>query len=104
MANGKRRKTRIFRMEQDEGIIEGDENLDNYITKYYKGLFGQHQENNFSLVESITEDTPQVTEQENEILIADFMEREVSDAIFQMKHNKTPGPDGFPGVLESHKG
>ena len=104
MANGKRRKTRIFRLEQDEGIIEGDENLANYITKYYKGLFGQHQENNFSLVESITEDTPQVTEQENEILIADFMEREVSDAIFQMKHNKTPGPDGFPGVLESHKG
>ena len=96
VANGKRRKTRIFRLEQDEGIIEGDENLKKYITKYYKGLFGQHQENKFSLVESITEDIPQVTEQENDILTADFIEKEVRNAIFQMKHNKAPGPDGFP--------
>lgn len=40
VANGKRRKTRIFRLEQEEGIIEGEENLKKYITKYYKGLFG----------------------------------------------------------------
>jgi mannosylglycoprotein endo-beta-mannosidase len=58
VANGKRRKTRIFRLEQDEGIIEGDENLKKYITKYYNGLFGQQQGNKFSLVESITEDIP----------------------------------------------
>jgi hypothetical protein len=48
------------------------------------------------LVESITEDIPQVTEQENEILTVDFTEKEVRDAIFPMKHNKAPGPDGFP--------
>jgi len=29
-------------------------------------------------------------------LTADFIEKEVRNAIFQMKHNKAPGPDGFP--------
>ncbi|WVZ52923.1 hypothetical protein U9M48_003922 [Paspalum notatum var. saurae] len=33
---------------------------------------------------------------ENEILIEKFSEDEVRKAIFQMEHNKAPGPDGFP--------
>jgi hypothetical protein len=40
-------------------------------------------------------DIPQVSAQENESLIADFTENEVRESIFQMKHNKAPGPDGF---------
>jgi hypothetical protein len=40
IANGKRRNTRIFRLEQEEGIVEGEEQLNNFITKYYKNLFG----------------------------------------------------------------
>jgi hypothetical protein len=38
---------------------------------------------------------PRVTELENEILVSSFMEEEVKKAIFQMEHNKAPGPDGF---------
>jgi hypothetical protein len=38
-------------------------------------------------------DIPQVSPEENEILIADFTENEVREAIFQMEHNKAPGPD-----------
>jgi hypothetical protein len=41
-------------------------------------------------------DIPQVSPEENEILIADFTENEVREAIFQMEHNKAPGSDGFP--------
>jgi hypothetical protein len=37
-----------------------------------------------------------VSHLENEILIEDFTGKEVREAIFQMKHNKAPGPDGFP--------
>ena len=33
---------------------------------------------------------------ENEILTSEFTEAEVREAIFQMEHNKAPGPDGFP--------
>ena len=35
-------------------------------------------------------------QQENELLIEQFSESEVRAAIFQMEHNKAPGPDGFP--------
>jgi hypothetical protein len=38
----------------------------------------------------------QVTEEENTILTAPFSEEEVKAAIFQMKHNKALGSDGFP--------
>jgi hypothetical protein len=28
--------------------------------------------------------------------VAEFFEKEIREAIFQMKHNKAPSPDGFP--------
>jgi hypothetical protein len=46
--------------------------------------------------EARIDDIPQVTQQENEFLVAAFTEKEVKEAIFQMEHNKAPGPDGFP--------
>ena len=41
-------------------------------------------------------DIPQVFLEKNDVLISEFTESEVRDAIFQMEHNKAPGPDGFP--------
>jgi hypothetical protein len=46
--------------------------------------------------ETIVEDIPHVSEQENKLLTHNFFKEEVKEAIFQMKHNTTPGPDGFP--------
>jgi hypothetical protein len=37
-----------------------------------------------------------VSSEENDILTSIFTEKEVKAAIFQMEHNKAPGPDGFP--------
>jgi hypothetical protein len=58
VAKGKHRKTRIFRLEQEDCVIEGDENLKCFITSYYKGLFGAPELNNFSMNASIKEDIP----------------------------------------------
>ena len=96
MANGKRRKTRIIRVEQEEGIIEGEENLKRYITNYYKELFGAPKKNDFTMDETWRNAIAQVSEMENKMLPEKFSEEEVREAIFQMKHNKSPGPDGFP--------
>jgi hypothetical protein len=46
--------------------------------------------------ETQTEDIPQVSRLENEYLTDSFTQEEVRVAIFQMEHNKAPGPDGFP--------
>ena len=42
------------------------------------------------------DDIPQVSKPENGFLTAPFTKKEIREAIFDMEHNKTPGPDGFP--------
>ena len=96
IANGKHRKKRNFQLEQDEGTILGQENLKLYISNYYKQLFGPPEDNFVSMDESRVEDVPQLVADENDILIAPFSEKEVFNAISQIKNNKAPGPDGFP--------
>jgi hypothetical protein len=46
--------------------------------------------------ESMRDDIPQITSIENDMLAGEFSKKEVRKAIFQMKHDKAPGPDGFP--------
>ena len=70
--------------------------LKKYITNYYKNLFGKPDDIDISLVESRIDDIPQVTDAENDTLIFAFTEIEVKETVFQMEHNKAPGPDGFP--------
>jgi hypothetical protein len=47
------------------------------------------------MVESYRDDIPQVPNEENELLVAQFLEEEVREALFHMKHNIAPGLDGF---------
>jgi hypothetical protein len=95
IASGKYRKTRIFQLQHEDRIIEGDQALKEYITSYYKDLFGPPKNSSFSLDESRVEDIVQVSHEENELLVKAFAVDEVREAIFQMEHNKAPGPDGF---------
>jgi len=96
LANGRHRKTRIFQLEDGNNIITGDAQLKEHITSYYKNMFGPSEDSLISLDESQTEDIPQVSDLENEFLTEPFTHEEVRAAIFQMEHNKAPGPDGFP--------
>jgi hypothetical protein len=82
IANGRHRKKRIHSLVQDEGLIEGHEQLKSYITNYYKGLFGTSEESSFTLDETQTDDIPQVSEEENGLLTAPYSEEEVQKAIF----------------------
>jgi ubiquitin len=97
VANGKHRKERIYSLEDDNRpSIVDEEELKKHITSYYKGLFGKPNQTSVELEESFTHDIPQVSDAENEILTAPFVMEEVRKAVFQMKHNKAPGPDRFP--------
>jgi hypothetical protein len=60
LANGKYRKTRIYQLEDDMKIIEGDNDLKKYIITYDKDLFGSLQDTNLQLDESFWADIPQV--------------------------------------------
>lgn len=76
------RKSCIFRLEQEEGIIYGDVELKKYITTYYKKLFGPPENHEVFMNESQHDDIPQVSAQENEMLVSTFSEEEVREAIF----------------------
>jgi hypothetical protein len=73
----------------------GEERIKEFILKYYKNLFGPSQSSGLTLDESMVEDIPLITGSEGESLMAEFSEKEVREAIFQIKHNKASGPDGF---------
>jgi hypothetical protein len=96
VANGKHRKQLIYRLEDDNGVAVSSDRLKCHIMNYYKNLFGFPEQTEITLMEDQIHDIPQVSDEENEILIADFTESEVREAVFQMEHNKSPGPDGFP--------
>ena len=96
IANGKHRKKCIFSLDNDGVKIEGQNNLKNYITQFYKELFGPSEDNHFAFDESRIDDIPQVSQSENEFLMARFTEKEIRDVIFAMEHNKAPGPDAIP--------
>ena len=91
IVNGKHRKKKIFQLEQDEGTITGQENLKIYISEYYKQLFEESNPSNFSLEEQMIHDIPQLSQEENNILTADFLVKEVYEAISQIELNKAPG-------------
>ena len=91
-ANGRRRKTSIIRLMQDEGVIEGQQQLMNYITDFYKGLFGRPDNSTISLNgDGITK----LSEADGEILTRNFSLKELEEAVFGMAANKASGPDGF---------
>jgi hypothetical protein len=49
VVNGKYRKTRIFQLQHNDQIIEGDAALKEHITRYYKNMFRPSKMNNLSL-------------------------------------------------------
>jgi mannosylglycoprotein endo-beta-mannosidase len=95
VANGRHHKQHIFKLEDDQGVVVGDDCLKPHITNYYKNHFGQSEASGTSLLEDHIMDTPQISQEENEFLIGPFTEPEVRNTVFQMEHNKAPGPDGF---------
>jgi hypothetical protein len=66
-----------------------------YITEFYKKLFGAYAPNNVSMIESEVTDIPQLSHQENALLVADFIEQEVYDAILKMEKIKHHVPMDF---------
>jgi hypothetical protein len=94
IANGRKRKNTIFSSQEEDGLVEGDENLVSLATKYYKELFGPSTCYNIPL-------NPDLWGVEEKYLsikmihCVPFSESEVKYALFQKKHNKAAGPVEF---------
>jgi hypothetical protein len=68
-------------LEEGNRIIKGDEALKEYITEYYKRLFGPAECTDFSLNENMRNDLTQISGEDNEKLVACFTVKEVKRQI-----------------------
>lgn len=98
-ANGRKRKSQIHMLVQDGVCIEGQRDLMMYITNFYKNLFGHSQEVSISLS---LDNVMKVTEEDAIGLITPVTMEELRNVVFDLKKNKSPGPDGMPGEFYIH--
>jgi len=63
---------------------------------FYKDLFAREDRGDLILGRDFWDASDLVSEEENEILCAPFLEDEIKDAIFSCYAEGAPGPDGLP--------
>jgi hypothetical protein len=93
-ASGRRKKNRIKQLWHGDVLLEGDDLLQAHATEFYTKLFGESDRNGISL----DIDFPHtLSEVENRDLTKEFEIEEIKNIVCSLAHNKSPGPDGFPG-------
>lgn len=96
IANGKKRKNTIFSLQDGSTTIEGDKNLLNHATSYYKMLFGPADSERMPLDPGLLQNTNKLFDSDNTDLCKPFSEAEIKVALYQMERNKAAGPDKIP--------
>lgn len=96
VANGKKRIITIRSLEEDGRVIEGNSELREHITRYYKGLFGSELPPKVFLSQDMRRDRGRVDQEDNDFLVRPFSMEEIERALAEMKTNTAPGPDGLP--------
>jgi len=88
IANGRKRRNLILKLEDGDRSIEGDSDLLAHATEYYKKLFGPELGNSFPLDPALWDEEDKVNEPENALLCQPFSEEEIKFALFQMEKTK----------------
>lgn len=92
-----RNASRIISLLKDgESILDKQEDIESQILNYYKDMFASP---NTCIDNGLIEEviSPEVTESDNTMLTSLPTLDEVKKAVFGMKANGSPGPDGFGG-------
>jgi hypothetical protein len=93
-AKDRARSNSISSLKRDDGsFCSNQSEMEHMAASFYKNLF-KAQDN--TVPELITEFVPRkVTDAMNDHLCAPYLDAEIEQALFMMKPNSSPGPDGF---------
>lgn len=94
-ANGRRRKSIILSLDTDQGEVRGQEDIEAHIVGFYKQLFGPNPDRQIHLARDFWVGHRQLSNEGRDPLTKPFSEAEVKEAIFDMKSDSAPGPNGF---------
>uniref|UniRef100_A0A453EYZ0 Reverse transcriptase domain-containing protein n=1 Tax=Aegilops tauschii subsp. strangulata TaxID=200361 RepID=A0A453EYZ0_AEGTS len=94
-ARWRARKNRIRELVDDEGISHSDEqDMGSMATQYFQNMYCSDPNLDATTIVSLFD--PVVSEDDNLKLCTEFSDKEISDALFQIRPLKAPEPDGFP--------
>ena len=89
------RRNRIKKLEDENGnVFTDNKDMGQAASTYFEYIYSA--DSNLHVTPIIDLIHPVISDETNGKLCAEFSEKEISDALFQIGPLKAPGPDGFP--------
>ena len=86
----------LEKLQGQNGIIKGQEQLKEAARSHFKDLFSEEGEEDPSFAEDLLENIPSLVKgEDNKEMEKPFSETKVCNTIWGMDPDKAPGPDGF---------
>lgn len=97
LEKNRQRKKNILKLHINGNINERQEDINEYITNFYKTLYTSHSsnENISSFFEYIMDKIPVIDKKFKDLAESEISINELNDAIKQMADGRSPGPDGI---------
>ena len=100
-ASARYKKNFIEGLMDENGVwLEGDKHVEELMLQYYERLFTSSDPTKFEEILDTVQH--KVTPKMNQVLVKEFLEVEVKNAIKKMYPLKSPGPDGMPPLFYQH--
>jgi hypothetical protein len=100
IVNGHRQKCSIPRLIIDQGEIDDQKDLVEYIYQFYKDLMGSvGEERVLSLAPNLWEEDSKISPEENQDLELTFIPKELDDMLLSMNLDSALGLNGLPVVF-----
>ncbi|KAL2933222.1 LINE-1 retrotransposable element ORF2 protein [Bienertia sinuspersici] len=92
----RRLQNNIYAIKNAQGVlVEDQEEVATAFVEYYKSLLGQQQQQRERCDMGVIKAGPTLDEDQKKNLVKQFTKEEVKEAMFSIKGDKAPGPDGF---------
>lgn len=87
-------KNRILRLKNDHDVwAERGNDLNSLILNYFHNLYSVDSGDTHSILDNLEAKVDNI---QNSILLRKFSNEEIREALYEMKPDKSPGPDGLP--------